>query len=197
MRHPRRKDLACILLLGRGRQMKQVGHVKSNQEGELQVCRSFQLAGQSLPRLGKAGRTAFFRGIHSSGGTIKHITQCSTSDWQAAVLGRNSSSLSIISSKFTSRNVQTTFNIYRPLYAGQTFAVTALTSTAAEASLACNASPAWKRSAISLKSLCQRAASIEERRLDSLHWTAFWLAKRLSTSGSLASHFTEPVKCHK
>ena len=75
--------------------MKQVGHVKSNQEGELQVCRSIQLAGQPLPRLGKAGRKAFFRSIHRSGGTIIHITQCSTRDWQAAVLGRNSSSLSI------------------------------------------------------------------------------------------------------
>ena len=60
-----------------------------------------------------------------------------------------------------------------------------------------NASSTWKRFAISLKSLCQRAASIEERSLDSLQWTAFWLAKMLSTSGSLASHFTEPVRFHK
>ena len=87
--------------------------------------------------------------------------------------------------------------IIRPLYAGHTLAVTALTSTAAEASLACKASSAWKRSAISLKSLCQRAASIEERSMDSLQWTAFWLAKMLSTSGSLASQFTEPVRFHK
>ena len=55
------------------------------------------------------------------------------------------------------------------------------------------ASSTWKRSAISLKSLCQRAASTEERRADSLQWTLFWLAKRLSTSSSLASHLTEPA----
>ena len=56
-----------------------------------------------------------------------------------------------------------------------------------------NASSTWKRFAISLKSLCQRAASTEERRADSLQWTLFLLAKKLSNSSSLASHPTEPA----